>query len=278
MGFLDALHLGRNVVAEKLAAVKAAVEKHTDNRERQDLGLPFKATIGGVLMINSIAMTRVSIFGSLLHAPSDSSMVIKAISRIRNENWPKNRTIYRYYLETGDQADEREIFVQVLADSGSDGMFDVKEILYFDRFHRDFPQDASQIAFYKGTTRKGDRLGDSKYYFARNTLEGVLSSDVMKQLGDKTEVVYDRSISPGQNFVPPIVATEVRLDDPYGEKGQRQELAFMSYNRVLVEGIPPEQLLIEFTVVQSHDGAREEGVYADFYIGMALNEREVTFA
>jgi hypothetical protein len=200
-------------------------------------------------------------FGSIILPPKTGEVTIRAISRLRFDGWSETTGVYRFYLAKGDQSDEQERYLQIMTENGTP-----KEVLYFSSLCRLIPEDKSMIEYYQGIG--DDRIGGRLWEFGKEDLKNLLNQKQLKTLGDAPGLVYDREIGTGE-FLPPLHGYENRIDDPFGDKGIRQEIWAMPYVRTLQEGVD-EKLFISLENVKKHDGKVEGDVHVDFMIGISI--------
>ena len=94
--------------ARAVLAKKAGIDTPTP----EDAGLPYNARIGSLLTLNVSPFMRAQ--GTLVCAPTTRSRTIIAISTM---HIGLQGNVYRYYIEKGDSATERESYLQIYVDS-----------------------------------------------------------------------------------------------------------------------------------------------------------------
>ncbi|GBG14287.1 uncharacterized protein NMK_1853 [Novimethylophilus kurashikiensis] len=257
---MSIFELGRRILDKKLDAHAQAAVK----AEREDKGLPLGARIGSLLELPVADFALLN--KSLMRVPAKQQQVV-ALSRLHLDE-AEDIGLYRLYTDCGsDRAGDGASFLQVLT-SGSE----VQEATYYQFLFRSIPVTEEEQAPYLG---EGFGLGEQLYSMADDQLEliGLDSSQIENLLGDAEALDFVRD-TPGGDYVPPILATENRIDDQFGDKGLSQTIRFMQYMRVLPEdglGSKEERLLISFSVVDSLDGQKAPMVHIDFMIGIPLS-------
>jgi hypothetical protein len=255
--------------ASALRYASAAISRQSGQHAAVDVDLPLGARIGSVVTIQSAPFLRSAAAGGLVLAAAPGAQIV-AISRIK---MPLAGKLFRYYLTTANDLAATESFLQLHVDP--DGA--VLDACYYRHLNRLYPASSEeQVAF---TGEAGHGLGDRSFSISRLDLlgAGVDSATAEAALGGTDEVAYQREAgAPDADFVAPYRGTEVRVDDPNGEHGLSQEIWFMSYARVLSDGLI-ERLLISTEVIQSVDGdASKRSVHVDFMIGIPLERERIT--
>ncbi|CDG86046.1 hypothetical protein [Janthinobacterium agaricidamnosum] len=258
MGWKDAFNYMRGMAG-----------KHgVDGGQREDDGLPLGARIGSVVTLQQSPLIRANSSGSLIAMPgaNGADTRVLAVSQIK-----LNMTggLYRYYLAKGD-LDAKEKFLQVFRDDQGE----IAEIMYCTQLARVVPETAEDQDAYTGVSGYG--LGDKTYTLWREQLGDIGLDDADLDLvfgtGDRLDYWRDAGDHDSE-FVAPFSGTEVRIDDPTGARGLKQEMYFMPYVRDLADGTP-EYLLITTEIIGSVDGdASRRGIHVDFVIGIPV-ERE----
>ena len=246
--------------ARAVLAKKAGIEAPTS----EDTGLPFNARIGSLMTLNTSPFVRAQ--GTLLLSPSASHTIV-AISRM---HIGLEGDVYRYYMETGDSATDRESYIQIYVDSKKA----IQEIMYFDRLLRMFPEDQDTLAAFTGKTENG--LGQQEFSLWKAQLADVGYSESLLNgaFGNNESIAYTRMTPSQREYVAPFEGSENRIDDSKGENGLRQRIIFMPYERTLLLGTK-EQLFISTEIVQEQNGQQEESVHVDFMIGLPMSEIDV---
>lgn len=237
-------------------------EAHVDD------GMPLGARIGGQIQIQMSPFIRASASGSLITPPAPDN-IIKSIARVKLDLSGK---LYRFYLNTGDNDDQQERFLQAFVNEQGE----IVELLYCTRLTRIIPEtEADQDAF---TGAAGAGLGEKNYSLWKEQLEGLgLDASLLKGVfGDTDSIEYTRDAGdPDLDFVAPFTGTETRVDDRAGEHGLEQQIYFMPYVRQI--GDTSEYLLITTEIVDSQDGdASRRGIHVDLMIGLPIEKERVT--
>jgi hypothetical protein len=253
--------LATAAAADTTARAKAAIEPKVPT---QDTNLPLGGRIGGYMKVNGSSIFTAETLGSFVAAPSIGEVKIAAISRVRLQGWPEELGLFRYYLATGDGTD-KERYIQVMTRKGK-----AEEVVYFTSFAKLYPDTAETLKYYSGELGNDEGLGGREWAFTRDDLKGLLSESQFASIPQgQTEVVWQRAIGDAE-YVRPVHGFENRIDDAVGDKGLRQEVFCMPYQRVLEGGLV-EHLFIELEVVKSHDGKKEDDVHVDFMVGIPLS-------
>jgi hypothetical protein len=244
----------------------AAKQGVAEAEARMDEGVPLDARIGSVVQLQQSPIIRAQAGGSLIAMPDAGDTRILAISQMRLE--PATE-LYRLYLDTGDE-DAKEKFLQLFR--GGDGK--VAEILYCTQLARVIPETADDQDAYTG--QAGHGLGDASYTLWREQLADMLDGAALAAVfGDGDRLEYARDTGGGAAFVQPFKGREIRIDDPQGVHGLRQELYFMPYVRALADG-GREYLLITTEIIDSVDGDRSRrGIHVDFVIGIPMEQERI---
>ena len=228
-----------------------------------DLDLPLGARIGSLVWLQQSPLLGAMADGSLIALPETDDNCIVAVSHIRLQ---QTGGLYRYYLDTGE-VDGQEKFLQVY--QNADGQ--VAEVMYCSRLTRVFPETVEDQEAYMGVASAG--LGDRSYTLWRAQLSdiGLDDTDLDLVFGNGDGLDYWRDAgSDDEEFVAPFSGTEIRIDNPSGSRGLRQELYFMPYARELRSG-GSEYLLITTEIISRVNGdASKRGIHVDFVIGIPL--------
>lgn len=233
---------------------------------KEDLNLPLAARIGSLIQLQQTPLIRALTQGSLIALPGQDESLIRAISRIQIN---LSGSLYRYYLNVGDDQDA-EKFLQMYVDSAGS----VTEVLYCSRLLRLIPQSSEDQEAYLGQAGYG--LGDLSYTLWRAQVQelGMAEASLAAIFGELDSVIYQRDIGdPQLHFVAPLQGTETRIDDAAGVHGLQQEIVFMPYSRALGSGADAQReiLLISTEIVQSVDGdSSRRGIYVDFMVGIPV--------
>lgn len=234
--------------------------------QKEDLNLPLAARIGSLIQLQQTPLIRALTQGSLIALPESDENLIRAISRIQIN---LSGSLYRYYLNVGDDLNPEKFLQMYLDTAGS-----VTEVLYCSRLLRLIPQSSEDQEAFLGQAGYG--LGDLSYTLWRAQVEelGMDEASLAAIFGDADSVIYQRDIGePQMPFVAPLQGTETRLDDASGAHGLQQEIVFMPYSRALGDGPDAQReiLLISTEIVQSVDGdSSKRGIYVDFMIGIPV--------
>ncbi|MCU6434221.1 DUF2491 family protein [Undibacterium sp. Jales W-56] len=229
---------------------------------REDVDLPLRARIGGVVQLQKSPFIRALSQGSLISMPEEKDSLIRAISRVRLEI---AGSLYRYYLLTGDQ-DDKECFIQLYQNEAGD----ISEVMYYSRLTRLIPESSADQEAYSGSAGYG--LGDRSYTLWREQLSSLAwdEASLNSIFGDAGHLEFSRDAGdPLSDFVAPFQAQESRIDDAGGQHGLMQDLIFMPYSRAL-DG-QRESLLISTEIVTSQDGdSSRRRIHVDFMIGIPV--------
>ncbi len=230
----------------------------------EDTGLPFNARVGGLITLNISPFVRAH--GTLLRSPGAVHTIV-AISKM---HIGLEGNVYRFYIEKGDSATDRESYVQVYVDSKKT----VQEVLYFDRLLRMFPENADDLAAFTGKVEAG--LGQLEFSLWKAQLAeiGYDESVLGIAFGDAESIAYTRMTPSQSDYMAPFEGRENRIDDSKGEQGLRQKIVFMPYERTLPLG-GKEQLFISTEMVQDQNGKDSDSVHVDFMLGLPLSEIDV---
>jgi hypothetical protein len=249
-------------------AGRIAARHTTSEPARQDHELPLGARVGGIVKLQRAPFIRAEAAGSLVAMPPQADERIVAVSQLR---FALEGRLYRYYLATGD-VDDKERFIQVFQDVQGQ-----LEIMYCTQLTRIIAQSAAEQDAFTG--ERGYGLGDLGYSLWRNQLAdiGVSQPDLERVFGTREQLDYVRDAGDrDQAFVAPFHGQEVRIDDPQGMRGLRQELYLMPYVRALAGGAS-ESLLISTEIIESVNGdATRRGIHVDFVVGIPLEPERVT--
>ncbi|MET3136158.1 hypothetical protein AAKU61_000496 [Undibacterium sp. GrIS 1.2] len=277
MAWTDAYQYAGKIFGKHSTAVNGSATQNQGTNQA-DANLPLKARIGGVLQLQKTPFIRAISQGSLIVMPDDGNCLIRAISRVRLEI---AGSLYRYYLNTGDQ-DANESFVQLYQNEQGD----ISEVMYYQRLTRFIPETIEDQQAFSGEAGAG--LGDRTYTLWRAQLEtqlvdngldaatsasnsaGNLVSNLDSVFGDGDQIDYSRDAGdPDKEFVAPFKAQESRIDDAIGQHGLLQDIVFMPYSRALDS--LRESLLICTEIVRSRDGdtSRRE-IHVDFMVGIPV--------
>jgi hypothetical protein len=236
--------------------------------ERADQGLPLGARIGGLLTMQKSSFIRANVSGSLIDTPEDNAQ-IKAVSRV-NLSQPGN--LFRFYLETGDDDNSDEQYLQVFQNENNE----ISELLFCTRLTRIIPDTEAEQDAYMG--QNGTGLGEKTYTLWREQLAnlGFDDSELICIFGESDRIDYRRDAGdPESDFYAPFKGTEVRVDDENGEHGLKQQIFFMPYVRD-INGTN-EYLLITTEIVESQDGDQDKrSIHVDFMIGLPIEKERVT--
>lgn len=247
--------------------VRSAAGKRGMTEAPADQQLPLGARIGSLVSLQQSPLLRASSAGSLIRMPNGGDTRILAISRIKLNLSGK---LFRYYLDKGDQADEK--FLQVYVNEQGE----VAEILYCTQLARVIPETVEDQQAYTGEAGYG--LGDSSYTLWRAQLGdyGLDEHDLQQAFGSEEGLEYQRDAgSPDAQFVAPFEGTETRIDDAAGQSGLQQEMYLMPYVREL-DGAGREFLLITTEILRSVNGdAGQRGIHVDFVIGIPLEQERI---
>jgi hypothetical protein len=253
---------------DAIGYLRSSARSGSDEKPRQDEGLPLKARIGSVVSLQLSPLLRASGEGSLIALPDAADTRILAISQLKLAMAGR---VYRYYLATGDN-DSEEKFLQIYANAQGE----VEEILYCTQLVRVTPETVEDQAAYTGANGHG--LGDRNYTLWRGQLQeiGVDAAAIESAFGAEEAIDYQRDAGDREaEFVPPYTGTETRLDDAAGSLGLKQQLYFMPYQRALRDG-GKEILLITTEVLQSVNGdARKRGIHVDFVVGIRVEQERL---
>lgn len=251
---------------------KKGVAKHGDAptalTERVDAGLPLGARIGAMLTMQMSPLIRANANGSLVAMPATADALIKAVGRVRL-NLEGN--LHRFYLDLEDQDCEQERFLQVYTNAPGT----VAEILYCTRLTRIIPETKEEQDAFTGEGGVG--LGVKTYTLWKTQLEelGLSASALQLVFGDTDHIEYTRDTGGLDDFKPPYVGSETRVDDTNGEHGLKQKIYFMPYVRGIGGGL--EYLLITTEIVESQDGdTSRRSIHVDFMIGIPMELERVT--
>lgn len=247
--------------------VRSAATRRGMAQAPADQQLPLGARIGSVIVLQQSPLLRASTAGSLVRMPDGGDTRILAISRIKLNLSGK---LYRYYLDKGEEADEK--FLQVYVDEQGQ----VAEILYCTQLARVIPETVEDQQAYTGEAGYG--LGDRSYTLWREQLNdyGLDPHDLDLAFAGEEGLEYLRDVgSQDTEFVAPFSGTETRIDDAAGTSGLKQEMYLMPYVRQL-NGAGKEFLLITTEILQSVNGdAGKRGIHVDFVIGIPLEQERV---
>lgn len=237
------------------------------NEVEQDADLPFGAQIGSLMKINASPFIRAN--GTLIQAPTESLCQIKAISKM---HIGLAGNLYRFYINTGDSATDKETYIQVYVDEQKV----VQEINYFDRIVRMFPEDNDTLNAFTGKVEAG--LGQLQFSLWRQQLEGIgYQEQVLNSaFGSDNELPYQRMTPSKEEYVQPFEGIEKRIDDRHGNTGLNQKILFMPYARELVHKAK-ELLFISTEFLNTQNGENKESVHVDFVIGITLSQNDVIF-
>lgn len=246
--------------ARAVIAKKVGVEAPT----REDTGLPFNARIGGLVTLNISPFIRAQ--GTLLRSPGTTHTIV-AISKL---HIGLEGDVYRFYLEKGDSATDRETYIQVYVDTKKT----VQEVLYFDRLLRMYPETADDLAAFTGKVEAG--LGQQEFSLWLAQLQELNYDAALLEsaFGENESIAFTRMTPSQSEYIQPFEGTEKRIDDSEGENGLRQRLVFMPYERTLPFGTK-EQLFISTELLDEQNGHREDSVHVDFMLGLTLSEMDV---
>lgn len=235
---------------------------------RTDRDLPLGARIGSLVWLQQSPLLGALADGSLIALPETDDNCIVAVSHIRLKH---TGGLYRYYLDTGD-VDGNEKFLQVY--QNAEGA--VAEVMYCARLTRVIPETVEDQEAYMGLGNAG--LGDRSYTLWRAQLGdiGLDDADLDLVFGNGDSIDYWRDAgSDDEDFITPFAGTEIRIDNPSGSRGLRQELYFMPYARELRSG-GSEYLLITTEIVSRVNGdASKRGIHVDFVIGIPIQQESI---
>lgn len=246
--------------ARAVLAKKAGVEA----LKQEDNGLPYNARIGSLMTLNMSPFVRAQ--GTLLRSPG----AIHTVTAISRMHLGLEGNVYRYYMEKGDSATDREAYVQIYVDAKNV----VQEIMYFDRLLRMFPEDPDTLAAFTGKSEAG--LGQQQFSLWKTQLADVGYDDNLlnSAFGDNDSIAYTRMTPSQSEYIAPFEGQEKRIDDSAGENGLRQNIIFMPYERTLALGTE-EQLFISTEILQEQNGEQVQSVHVDFMVGLPLSEMDV---
>jgi hypothetical protein len=248
--------------------VRGAATRHGLAEAPADQQLPLGARIGSVVNLQQSPLLRATTAGSLIRMPDGGDTRIVAISRIKLNLSGK---LYRYYLDKGDEADEK--FLQVYVNEQGQ----VAEVLYCTQLARVIPETVEDQEAYTGEAGYG--LGDRSYTLWRAQLGdcGLDERDLEQAFGSGEGLEYQRDAgSADAEFVAPFSGTETRIDDAAGQGGLQQEMYLMPYVRELGGAGGREFLLITTEILRSVDGdAGKRGIHVDFVIGIPVEQERV---
>lgn len=249
-----------------------AAKYTSSGSDYRDEILPLGARIGGVLQLQKSPFIRAITNGSLIEMPADAQTLIKAISHVKLN---MSGSLYRFYVQTGDglyigREQNREIFLQVYVNQQGD----ISEAVYCTQLTRIIPETEEDQQLFMGLTGYG--LGDKRYSLSRFQMEalGYSKVDINNAFGAGDTLEYQRDAgAPLDEFMPPFVGTETRLDDAFGKQGLQREIYFMPYRRALNTSIDTEMateyLLITTELLQNRDGdASKRAIHVDFMVGI----------
>lgn len=235
---------------------------------RADDGLPLHARIGSLVTLQIAPFLRAQGAGSLVAVPGQLQATICAIGHMKLNF---DGDIYRYYLAKGDDDDERECFLQVVADAQGK----VQEFMYCTRLIRFVPETAEEQDMFTGVAGAG--LGQKFYSLYPDQLAdaGCQEAAITAALAGEEQICFIREAGhPDMEFVAPFEGEEVRIDDAAGEHGLEQQIWFMPYARDL--GQLREYLLISTELIKSRDGdASKRAMYVDLVVGIPLEAERV---
>lgn len=261
------------VVGKKIEGVRKSIPD-PDALPRQDQNLPLGADFGDFAEISPMPFIRTD--GTIVPTPTKGLKPIAAISRVKFQNGPKT-PCYRYYLETGDNPDAKESFIQVYGTPDN-----IQSVRYYVSLVRFVPQSAEEQRMYTGVDGVG--LGSYVYSFSPDQLlsvgidESIIRMALAKPEGGEYESLgYYRAIEPDPSveFVAPQKGVETRLDDAVGEKGIAQEVHVMVYERAC--GDASEFLEISLEHLTSHDGQADRDIHVDIMVGIEIGQDGVKF-
>lgn len=239
--------------------------------KKQDEKLPLNARIGSLLNLQMNPFIRASTSGSLISVPQDASNIIKSVSRV---NIDISGKLYRYYLATGDNG-EKEVFLQLYVNATGE----IQDAIFCEQLTRFIPETREDQDIFTGAAGYG--LGERTYSLSKDQLLSIGFSE--SQVNEFTHpngesVNYDREFGTvDDEFVPPFIGTETRLDDAMGINGIKQEVYFMAYRRILSS--MNEYLLITTEVVQSKNGnSSDREIHVDFMVGIPLDLNNITIS
>lgn len=257
---MSIIELGKRIAQKHLA------QRSQERLERQDEGLPYGARIGSLLEVprSSFALLE----GSLLTVPGSAQAAIEAVSRIRVDS-DASLELWRLYTHTGEPSTGKgQAFLQVLTRQGAP-----VEAVFYQQLLRLIPATEEEQSAYQG---HGYGLGSLEYCLGRDLLSKceLDEKQINTLLGARRVLVFARDTPVNSPYIHPYTATENRLDEPFGMKGQRQRMVFMPYARALGDD-QSESLFISFNVVQTRDGRVSPAVHVDFSVGLALEPQKL---
>lgn len=199
--------------------------------------------------------------------PSVTSELIQAISRIRIK---VAGSLHRYYVSTGEGADQTERFLQVYTDEQGQ----VKECLHCTRLLRFTPETVEDQNAYTGDGGAG--LGESTFALWKEQLStmGVAADLLESAFGSNENIEYQRDVGGAESFVSPFEGIETRIDDAMGENGLKQKVYYMPYTRNLPGGVQ-EYLIITTEIVEEQNGLGRREIHVDFAIGLPIEKERV---
>jgi hypothetical protein len=228
-----------------------------------DAALPAHIRIGAPVQISAARFA--TLVDALVIGPAQSLSTILAVSSLRLLDVDGGPSIFRLYVKRdgGDVQDRgATAFVQVLVEGDQ-----VQEATYFESLTRFFPTTSDEMDAFLG---KGFGLGESTFTLSKEQLQGA---QVALTLLDRIQfdddcLRYEREI-PGADYICPLRAKDIRIDEPSGVRGQESTLNFMGYARKLSGG-QIERLIVQFTEVNTVDGQVANDVHVDCFVGITL--------
>lgn len=261
MAWKNALALGKRIFD------KTVDSSSNKNTAVQDNNLPLGGRIGGCIELQKSPFILAQAQGSFVNFPNDN--VIKAISSVKIDE--SNLKIYRYYLQTGDDDKSQETYLQLFVENN-----EVTDAVFCQALARFIPETAEEQMLYTGENNEG--LGEQTYTLTREMLESVGFSEekLTACFGINDALDFYREINATQDFVKPIFAKEIRLDDAKGIQGLEQDVYFMPYARYLADEKTQEFLIISFEIVKSRDGDfSKRDIHVDFMTGLTLDKTRI---
>lgn len=260
---MSLMQLASRILGKKVDAVKEKVSQE-EGLPRQDDDLPLGIRIGSFITLPRARFAMLS--ETLIQVPELAQLEVISIGRLRVST-AQGLNIFRFYTDKGSAFNDRgQEYLQV-AVNGSE----ILEVSYWRQLLRTIP-DADEIEAYRG---QGWGLGELRYTLGMDLLSNADADQAMliDLIGDEGEFYYDRDAGGDANYVAPYVAEESRLDDPFGEMGQKQEVRFMPYVRDVSGG--REMLMINFEDVNSVNGSSVRDLHVDYHIGIALDAQSI---
>lgn len=234
-----------------------------DERE-QGAGLPLGARTGSLVRLQKTPFIQAISRGAFIEMPVDSQNIIKAISRV---NLDISGSVYRYYLALGD-ADKKKVFLQVYVNAQGE----VGDIIYCSQLTRIIPETERDQELFMGLLGYG--LGDKNYCLWRDQLEelGYGEADLHAAFGGAEAIEYWRDAGdPEEEFIPPFIGSETRVEDTQGILDLKPQIYYMPYRRKIPgDNGQLEYLFITTEVDNSQGGGGKCDMQVDFMVGIAV--------